>query len=205
MCKDRKLVLDLKAEIALDYVKNTIAQSPWKQNRSPAYKRRQERRRASRSAAEEATAVKDEAEEAKTVNEEAEKQTFSNSEITDVAENVAVTSKITPSSRNIKENDGKFECKSCDFSSKWEFGLQVHVKCVHAENLGAAMKEKYDNTSSYWKGGHLGTFYQRFLDANELVEGLGIPEQEQIIEKILEARKLGFNGNNWKNFPPWSK
>ena len=84
VCGDRKLVLDLKAEIALDDVNNSFVQPPWRQNRSPAYKRRQERRQAARSVAEEATIVKEESEEATVVNEEAEKQASSNSELPDV-------------------------------------------------------------------------------------------------------------------------
>ena len=50
VCKDRKMHVDLKAEIAL----SDDMESKWKPSRSPSYRRRQERRRAARSKAEEA-------------------------------------------------------------------------------------------------------------------------------------------------------
>ena len=46
-----------------------------------------------------------------------------------------------------------------------------------------SLNEKYENTSHYWKTGHLGTVYQRFLDANEVIDGLDAPEQWKICEK----------------------
>ena len=82
------------------------------------------------------------------------------------------------------------------------------MKCLHAENstMNRELSEKYENTSNYWKTGRLGTFYGRFLDANGLIDSLDFAEEVKMEEKhkILEARKKGFNDDNWRNFPPWS-
>ena len=70
--------------------------------------------------------------------------------------------------------------------------------------IQADITEKYESTENYWKSGYLGTVYQRFLD---VIEGVDLTVQEKADAKhaILEARKSAFNGENWRNFPPWSK
>ena len=186
-CRDGKLSVDLKAEIALDA-------PPKRQIRGPAYKRRQERLQASRSDAEEATTVK----------EEAEKQITSYAAAT--SSNANVTEKVDVTS--LEKDTDNYPCQNCDFTSCWENGLKIHMTYAHAENykMDRALIDKYENTSNFWKTGHLGTFYRRFLDANEMIEDMDLIEEERSREKnkILEARKMGFNGNNWQNFPPWS-
>ena len=106
-----------------------------------------------------------------------------------------------------EEKVDHMSCQSCDFRSKWKTGLKVHMFCSHKE-MDKDVCEQYESTSNYWKTGHLGTIFQRFLDANDLIDGLeDLSKQEKTIEKdrILEARKSAFNGENWRNFPPWSK
>ena len=64
---------------------------------------------------------------------------------------------------------------------------------------------KYRNTEHYWVRGWLGSDYQNYIDANELIESSEISEGAKIIEKdkLLDARKLAI-GTNFKNLPPWN-
>ena len=52
---------------------------------------------------------------------------------------------------------------------------------VHTENfkMDKALIDKYEPTSNFWKTGHLGTFYRRFLDANEMIEDMDLIEEER--------------------------
>ena len=52
--------------------------------------------------------------------------------------------------------------------------------------------------------GRLGTVYQSFLDANDIIEKSNLENEinEKEKEKILEARKSAF-GSDFRNFPPW--
>ena len=65
---------------------------------------------------------------------------------------------------------------------------------------------KYSGTNHYWKTGRLGTAFQCFLDANEIIEtsNLETEVKNEEKEKVLEARKIGF-GKYFRNFPPWDK
>ena len=52
--------------------------------------------------------------------------------------------------------------------------------------------------------GWLGSAYQTYIDAIEVIESSEISEGAKIIEKdkLLDARRLAI-GTNFKNFPPW--
>ena len=63
--------------------------------------------------------------------------------------------------------------------------------------------EKYYRTKNYWKEERLGTSYQVFLDANDIVENSDLPDKSKEKAKILDARKCAI-GSNFKHFPPWS-
>lgn len=71
------------------------------------------------------------------------------------------------------------------------------------------MNEKYENTEYYWKNGWmwLGSVYQTFLDANDVIVEIGFSKEGKDAErnKVLEARKKAFSPGNWRNFPPWSR
>ena len=155
--------------------------------RSPAYKRRQERRLAARVAAEQAAEVKEEdANESRKVEEDAVKLDFCNG-----SESI-VTDQVMDQVEIISKETGKSTCIKCSFESNWENGLDVHKKTAHVLKMQKdnSLNEKYENTSHYWKTGHLGTVYQRFL-VDEVIDGLDAPEQWKICEKdkILEARR----------------
>ena len=193
------MTVDLKAEVALeDETSHVNVQPHWKSMRSPAYKRRQERRQAARIVAEEAMIAD--------VKKEAVKLSSSNAGES-VVHCGGLTEQVTNTENIIKEAD-KFPCRSCDFVSNWENGLEAHMKISHVESMqtNSSIVEKYESTAHYWKTGHLGTVYRRFLDANDIIDGLMVSEEWKLLEKnkVLEARKAAFNPGNWRNFPPWS-
>ena len=51
--------------------------------------------------------------------------------------------------------------------------------------------KKYSETCDYWKTGKLGTIFQSFLDANDIIEENNLEEEVKIEEKekILQACK----------------
>ena len=51
----------------------------------------------------------------------------------------------------------------------------------------------------------LGTIFQSFLDANEIIENSNLEAEIKMKEKekILEARKFAF-GKDFRDFPPWN-
>ena len=63
---------------------------------------------------------------------------------------------------------------------------------------------KYEDTEHYWKNGWLGSVYQVFISANEIIDDSDMPEEEKNEEKakILKARKEAF-GNSFRYYPPW--
>ena len=66
--------------------------------------------------------------------------------------------------------------------------------------------DKYESCRHYWKHGHIGTVYQSFLDAVDIIENSKLTEEskQEEKEKVVEARRKAF-GSNFKHFPPWSK
>ena len=66
--------------------------------------------------------------------------------------------------------------------------------------------EKYERTQHYWKEGRLGSGYQTYLDAIDILTNSGFSEDVKTSEKgkVLEARKISF-GTNYKYFPPRDK
>ena len=112
-----------------------------------------------------------------------------------------------------KDDSSEFTCNLCDFKSSWKNGLIVHMGRKHGNieqldgmvNLAEEAEDKtYLNTELYWKRGVLGTSYQIYLDANDIIERSDFSEKEKEEEKaaILEARKEAF-GNEYKYYPPW--
>ena len=106
-----------------------------------------------------------------------------------------------------------FICSICDFQSNWENGLQIHMSRKHnnidqmdGNNSSVEIDDdqKYSKTDHYWKTGKLGTIFQSFLDANDLIEKSNLEEEVKSKEKqkILQARKHAF-GNDFRHFPPW--
>ena len=122
-----------------------------------------------------------------------------------------VTEKVATKARSsnvvIQAAQEGFQCQSCEFRSKWDTGFKVHMQCLHGDKAQADITEKYESTANYWKSGFLGTVYQRFLDVNDVINGMDFTVQEKAEAKnaILEAGKPAFNCKNWIDFPSWWK
>ena len=91
-----------------------------------------------------------------------------------------------------------FQCLICDFSSSWECGLHIHMTKNHVniEQVDGTILDddleedaQYSETSNYWKTGRLGTAYQAFIDANDIIEKSNLPEgvKKCEITKILNS------------------
>ena len=167
---------------------------PRPRHRGPAYRRRQERRQAVKTDAGQA--------EQEVVAEEANnnEKVIEEKESGDKAEQVL-----------------EFKCELCDFSSNWNNGLAVHMSKKHnvleqldghAEvcDISDDEKDKYLSTKHYWKSGYLGSGYQTYLDACDLVDEMNFKTEEFEVErdKVLEARRAALGKDNYKYYPPWS-
>ena len=178
---------------------------------SPARQRRRARRAAARNASTEETKKKTETvEESDLNNEIAEQVTAKATETSD---------KLAETARDLIAEKAKpdFPCVICDFVSNWEGGLHIHISRKHStieqvdgnnSLVGDDPEEdlKYDISSHYWKTGKLGTGYQAFLDANEIINASSLDEESKSDEKdkVLEARKCAF-GERFIHMPPWNQ
>ena len=202
--KDGKLCIDLKAEIALNSLPDGSPQAPWRQIRSPSYKRRQERRRAG-NVAEQANGP---LEEKNAAVKQATAKTISTADGSETVSEKVVRGKLLTEMVGDKA-DESFLCENCSFRSKWINGLKVHMGIKHRkpQQIDDLINGKYENTEHYWKNGWLGSTYQTFLDANDIIEEVDFSPEDNEAEKnkVLDARKAAFGPGNWRNFPPWSK
>ena len=106
----------------------------------------------------------------------------------------------------------EFSCDICDFKSNWANGLSIHVARKHSsiEQLDGSddleESDKYSDTCHYWKTGRLGTVFQTFIDANEIIDSSNLSEvtKESEKTKVLDARKCAF-GENFTHVPPWNQ
>ena len=184
------------------------------QNRTrngPSRQRRRERRaEARRLATEEAVLVDGEN------AEEAEDRQVADKADTNLSE-AAVKVVEDKSDQPSEQARNDFSCLICDFVSSWETGLQIHMTKKHSmveqvdgnatlTDDDVLEDDKYSDTSHYWKTGLLGTAFQTFLDANEIINSSNLSEVTKEIEKakVLEARKCAF-GENYKYVPPWKQ
>ena len=92
--------------------------------------------------------------------------------------------------------------------------LSIHIARKHSklEQLDgkdsfneASEYEKYSNIKHYLKNGWLGSAYQTFVDAIEVIDACDLQEDVGEIEKtkVLEARKCAL-GPNFQGLPPWN-
>ena len=180
--------------------------------RGPSYQRRQEKRQASRTAAGLNTA-----EEVENTNSElsvsasAEQAEPAKEEVKEVVK--ADKAETNNEDITAEKADKSFYCELCDFKSNWENGLNVHMARKHSKidqvdgiTDSVVDDEKYADTKRYWETGILGTVYQTFLDANEIIENSDFNKDVKGLEKskILEARKDAF-GENFRYVPPWKR
>ena len=182
----------------------------------PAYARRQERRRAAKVAAGQTpnptVKVSDAAQTSDTTAAEAGAE-LKESEV-DAADQEQVVEDANVKAAEKAKTD--FPCLICDFGSTWKNGLEIHRARKHsiidqtdgndsvANDDETDEDKKYSGTNHYWMFGRLGTVYQSFLDANEIIEKSNLENEIKLKEKekVLEAGKSAF-GSDFRNFPPW--
>ena len=176
-------------------------------HRGPAYARRQEKRRA---------AAKQPAEAEKALDSSSGSEHVANDEDSEITEEVIGTEDVETANKEAEQADANFECIICDFKSKWQNGLNVHMSRKHGnveqidgmtDIIELENDEKYENTKHYWEKGRLGTVYQCFNDANAIIDNCSeFSEEDKKKErlKVLEARKSAF-GVSYNNFPPWCR
>ena len=113
--------------------------------------------------------------------------------------------------KKAEEAPENFQCYLCDFKSNWGNGLNIHMTRKHDAieqldgNATDIEDQKYAGSKHYWEEGRLGSVYQTFLDAKEIIEEseLDRDDKENEKTKLLEARKTAF-GKLFHHFPPWS-
>ena len=186
--------------------------------RGPAYERRQERRQAAKAAGQvlPTTVEVRDAPASKDATPEADADDVSeHSEDVIADQAVAEETVANDSEKSTEKAESDFTCLLCDFRSNWENGLQIHMARKHCNlaqidgndtfTMDEIEDEKYAETLHYWKTGRLGTVFQCFLNANEIIENSNLESDLKTKEKVkvLEARKLAF-GNHYRNFPPCS-
>ena len=183
----------------------------------PARQRRRDRRMAARSEQEQLVVhTQEDAENASDGINDVEETNYHY-----VAESADKTNHAEEASAVVSKNESiissemeeeKYSCCICDFTSKWENGLAIHMSRKHSniEQLdgaadGTGQDMKYDRTSHYWKSGRIGITYQNYLEAIDVIETSDLESHDKEVEKlkVLEARKDAF-GRNYKNFPPWN-
>ena len=113
---------------------------------------------------------------------------------------------------NVSAED--FPCNFCDFRSKWENGVKIHIGRKHVDlvqldgndSLSEVSEEdeKYLNIETYLKTGWLGCAFQRFMDAINVIDESSLQADMKAEErgKVWEARKRAI-GPEYKGFPPW--
>ena len=123
---------------------------------------------------------------------------------------------ILENSISVEENDEvkEFRCELCDFKSNWSNGLRIHMARKHSklEQLDGnntfneeSDDEKYSSIEHYLKNGWLGSAYQTFIDANDVIDACDLKEDVRGIEKtkVLQARRCAL-GPNFQGLPPWN-
>ena len=134
-------------------------------------------------------------------------------EETQEAEEAIKDSEMQETDEVVEKVSENFKCPVCDFTSKWQNGLNVHLARKHSklEQLDGSSEieesdVKYEDTEHYWKNGWLGSVYQAFISANDIVDDSDMPEDVKTVEKakILEARKAAF-GDSFRYYPLWSR
>ena len=229
---EASLVLETKAGNAYVNLKLGLGQAPippyagghGHRGGGPARQRRSAKREAERQArviAEQAVTAmaenarsKVQAEKADLI--EAEKAVIFNSEQKEAEHEEEISEKDVISEKEsilIDKSENEFNCEICDFTSNWKNGLEIHMTRNHSSveqldgnvTIDDDVDEEYTRTRHYWKSGWLGSVYQCFLDANQIIDNSNLKEEVKELEKekILDARKLAF-GNNFMYNPPWS-
>ena len=112
------------------------------------------------------------------------------------------TQVIEEVTNNVEETESEFFCDLCEFKSKWQNGVNIHMARKHSriEQLDGNSSvndaseeddEKYKGVKHYLHTGLLGGGYQTYLDALDVSDESDCKEEVKVIkkEKVLAARK----------------
>ena len=159
---------------------------PHRIHRSPAYYRRQERRKAAKTA-DAAVAASVEVTDSEPSAGKVNGDDFLNMILAETAE--------FGNSSDKNEISETYPCEICDFESNWTNGLKIHMSRRHSriEQIGGNFDSEGDE--NYWKDGNISQLYQSFFDVNKIIEEK---------EKVLEARREAFGESLFRYYPPWS-
>ena len=119
---------------------------------------------------------------------------------------VGSTEKVEETETEAEQAIEDFSCHICDFKSNWGNGLAIHMTKKHVqleqldgntsirEDSEEIENDTFSETIRYWKEGKLGTAFQSYLDAIDVIETGNFSEDFKDIEKsqVLEARKQAF-------------
>jgi hypothetical protein len=207
--------------VQLGHVPGPAQHSSPHQRRGPAYQRRQLRRQAAQAAqvaqADQAAEEVRDAHGSNDVTPAAEVGAASvQSDVSTAVQEVRNEDVANDNEKSAEKSESDFPCLVCDFKSNWQNGLEIHMARKHCNiaqvdgnnTIGSEDTDdddKYAGTRNYWKTGRLGSAFQCFLDANNIIENSNLKSDVKVIEKekVLEARKLAF-GKHFRHFPPWS-
>ena len=105
-------------------------------------------------------------------------------------------------------------CQQCEFMTSRKTCLNMHVSKKHKEieQLDGTSSDTEDvYAESYWEHDHLGTIYQRYLDAIENIESsqLSLAEKQMEIERAKDIRMKAFldqgmTKRHIERIPPWN-
>ena len=138
---------------------------PHRIHRSPAYYRRQERRKAAKTA-DAAVAASVEVTDLEPSAGKVNGDDFLNMILAETAEIGNSSDKNEISAVEAET----FPCEICDFESNWTNGLKIHMSRRHSriEQIGGNFDSEGDE--NYWKDGNISQLYQSFLDVNKIIE-----------------------------------
>ena len=133
-----------------------------------------------------------------------------------IAEEIVEETVSSENTNSVKESvvEKEFHCELCDFKSNWQNGLSIHLTRKHskleqldgnASDNEASDDKKYSSIKHYLKNGWLGSAYQTFIDALEVIDACDLQEDVKDVEKtkVLEARKCAL-GPHFQGLPPWN-
>ena len=111
-----------------------------------------------------------------------------------------------PTTKEVKDQSppAARACEGNQTKTAKEANLSSEIVSDTAEKV--VEDEKYSGTEKYWKSGILGTCFQYFLDANEILDICVLDVEVLNLEKlkVFQARKCAF-GDDFKYYPPWRK
>ena len=140
---------------------------------SPAYFRRQKRRKAAKTA--DATVAAS----VEVNNSEPSADKVNGDDFFNM--NSAEIGNTSVNNENSAEEAENYHCEICDFKSNWTNGLKIHMSRRHSKIEQIDGNYDSEEDENYWKDGKISQQYQSFLDVNKIIEESELSEIEQKI------------------------